>query len=692
MIRCLKLLIVLLVYVGVSCQQPEPPQPYGAIPTKAQVAWHEMEYFSLICYGLNTYTEEEWAFGDVDPKLFNPSGLDTDQWAKVTSEAGMKGLILVAKHHDGFCLWPSKYTNYSVKATPWKNGQGDVLGDLAKSCQKYGLKLGVYLSPWDRNHADYGKPEYVDYYYKQMEELLTQYGDIFEFWIDGANGGTGYYGGANERREIDRKNYYGFDKIFSIVEKHQPEALIFSDVGPGVRWVGNEQGIAGLTNWNVINTHGKVPGETSPEFHKKLSTGEEGGAKWIPAEANTTLLWPKAWYFHTGHQPRTLSNLMDLYYTSIGRGATLDLGIAIAPTGKIRDIDAQALLKFKKQLDREFKENIISKATLTASDARGNSKHFAIEKCQDQDRKTYWATNDEVHEATIDIRFDKAQNFNRLVLQEYIELGQRISGFSFEVERDGKFVEVVNGTTVGYKRALRFERVETSRARLILTTKAPCLTLSEIGMYDAPVLVDDPVITVDLKGWVSFKKAAGSDIYYSLGEKPSETDYKLYSEPIELKEGGRIHYFAKEINGDYSTDVIKKEIGIARNKWNVISPKGMQQAIDNNPKSFAISKSNEIVINLGEEKAISGFSYLPRQDGEKEGIIFEYEFYCSKNGKQWGQAVASGTFSNIENNPIAREIKFEKEVSGKFIKLVAKSDIRQSGIASFAEIQIFTNN
>jgi alpha-L-fucosidase len=335
-----------------SCTaQVEPPKPYGALPTESQINWHKMEYFSLVCYGLNTYTEQEWAYGDVEAKLFKPTDLDTDQWAKVAKDGGMKGLILVAKHHDGFCLWPSKYTDYSVKATPWKNGEGDVLGDLSKSCKKYGLKLGVYLSPWDRNHAEYGGPEYVEYYYKQLEELMTEYGDVFEFWIDGANGGTGYYGGARDNRSIDRGTYYGYQKIFDIVKKHQPNTVIFSDVGPGSRWVGNEKGVASETNWNTISTEGRFPGDGSPDYLTYLGTGKAGGKSWIPAEADTPLSTPHAWYHHTGGKPRSLKNMVDLYYTSIGRGALLNLGLAIAPSG-IKEFYVLKMLQAQKHVLR----------------------------------------------------------------------------------------------------------------------------------------------------------------------------------------------------------------------------------------------------------------------------------------------------------------------------------------------------
>ena len=696
----LSILLMLLV----SCtNKVDVPKPYGPVPTKSQLLWHEMEYFSLVCYGLNTYTEQEWAYGDVDPNLFNPSDLDTDQWAKVTKEAGMKGLILVAKHHDGFCLWPSKYTDYSVGATPWKNGKGDVLGDLSKSCKKYGLKLGVYLSPWDRNHAEYGRPEYVQYYYKQLEELLTEYGDIFEFWIDGANGGTGYYGGANDNRSIDRKTYYGYDKIFSIVKEKQPNAVIFSDVGPGSRWVGNESGIGSETHWSRISTNGKAPGDTDPVYNKKLGTGDPEGENWVPAEVNTTLSWPKAWYYHTGKQPRSLQNLMDLYYTSVGRGSPLNLGLAIAPTGRVSDNDAQALLKFGEQVKREFAINLVENAQISASDYRDENPEFAAVKCIDESTDSYWATNDNVQHALLYIDFGKATTFNRLLLQEYIALGQRIHEFTFEIEEGGIYKEVASGTTIGYKRILRFDEVTTSKARIILKTKAPCLSLSNVGIYNAPLLVSDPVSAFDLQGNLSFAVNENISIYYAIGKAPKSNDFKKYSRPVEIPLGGKVHSYAKDEASGYKTEIIIEEYGVAKDKWRVVSVDGKiskdaGKAIDNDPKSFFITDNSakkhphELIIDMGEKLSINGFSYLPRQDGQKDGIIYEYAFFVSEDGKSWEEPVALGTFSNIENNPIAQVIKFNKCLNSRFIKLMSKSTVRNSNISSFAEIDIFKKN
>ena len=237
-----------------SCQPVEKvSEPAGVIPTQPQLAYQQMELIGFIHFSINTFTDKEWGYGDESPALFNPTAFDADQWAETAKNAGMKQLILTAKHHDGFCLWPSAYTNHSVKNSPWKDGHGDMVKEFTEACRRHGLKVGLYLSPWDRNHKDYGTADYLDYYRKQLRELLTNYGKISEIWFDGANGGDGYYGGANEVRKINRKEYYDWDSTFRLVYSLQPDIIIFSDAGPGCRWIGNEHGIAGETNWSMIN-------------------------------------------------------------------------------------------------------------------------------------------------------------------------------------------------------------------------------------------------------------------------------------------------------------------------------------------------------------------------------------------------------------------------------------------------------
>ena len=235
-----------------------PPPPWGAIPSPRQLAWHRLETYGFIHFTTNTFTDLEWGYGDENPQVFNPTALDTRQWARVAKEGGLKGLILTCKHHDGFCLWPSQYTAHSVVNSPWQNGQGDVVRELADACREFGLKMGIYLSPWDRNHSLYGQPAYVEYYRDQLVELLTLYGPIFEVWHDGANGGDGWYGGACETRKIDPASYYGWLETWGLVRLLQPEAVIFCDAGGDIRWVGNEAGIGSETTWCTFNPAGSI--------------------------------------------------------------------------------------------------------------------------------------------------------------------------------------------------------------------------------------------------------------------------------------------------------------------------------------------------------------------------------------------------------------------------------------------------
>ena len=273
--------------------QPQAPAPVGPLPTPQQVAWQQMETYAFIHFGPNTFGDREWGYGDAPLSSFAPTRLDTRQWAATVKAAGMKGIILTAKHHDGFCLWPTKYTDYSIRNTPYKDGKGDIVGELAAACREYGLKLGLYLSPWDRHQAFYGTPLYVEYFHAQLEELLSQYGDIFEVWFDGANGGDGWYGGAKETRKIDRRTYYDFPRAHATVKRLQPNAIIFSDGGPGCRWVGNENGYAHATNWSLLRINEVYPGY---ERYPELQQGHADGDTWVPAECNVSIR--PGWFYH----------------------------------------------------------------------------------------------------------------------------------------------------------------------------------------------------------------------------------------------------------------------------------------------------------------------------------------------------------------------------------------------------------
>ena len=470
----------------------EPPAPCGPLPTERQLWWQDLETYAFIHYSLNTYTDQEWGFGNEDPKLFNPERLDARQWARVCRESGMKGAILTAKHHCGFCLWPSKYTDYSVKSSPWKGGKGDVVREFADACRAEGIKFAVYLSPWDRNHPEYGRPAYVEYFRNQLKELLTEYGDVFEVWFDGANGGNGWYGGANETRRID-KSYYGWEETFKMIRKLQPDALIWNDGGArgDLRWIGNEAGCCGERNWSLLNATGDVSGG-------ELNSGREDGDSWVPGETNTSIR--PGWFHHyaeDGHV-KSLSKLMDIYYKSVGRNSTLLLNFPISPDGLIPEEDAKRGAAFAKAVKEAFKEDLAKGAKATADNVRGKCAAYSASNAVDGNPETYWATDDGVTRAALTVDFGKPTTFNRVVACEYIRLGQRVRRFSMEAFVGGEWREIRDAlgghdaqTTVGRKRILCVPATTATKLRFTVLDAKACPLISTLGVYNAPELTAD---------------------------------------------------------------------------------------------------------------------------------------------------------------------------------------------------------
>ena len=420
-----------------------------------------METYAFIHYSLNTYTGEEWGYGDEDPALFNPSDLDCRQWARVCRQAGMKGIIFTAKHHCGFCMWPSAYTEYSVKNAPWKDGKGDVVRELADACREEGLKFAVYLSPWDRNHPAYGRQEYVDYFRNQLRELLTGYGDIFEVWFDGANGGDGWYGGAAETRTIDRTTYYQWPETFRLVRELQPGAVIWNDGGDrgDLRWVGTEEGKVGETNWSLMPS----TGETTWDM---LHYGVEDGDVWCPGEVNTSIR--PGWFYHASEdgEVKSLAMLMDTYYKSVGRNATLLLNFPVAPNGRIHPADSLRGVEFKQMIDAVFRENLADKARVTHKG-----------------------------ESTL-LTFSNPVTFNRFLVEEDIALGQRVRRFSLEALVDGQWRPLQDClaedgdslTTIGHRRIICFPDVTTTQLRFTVTDAKAKPVIKKLGVYRAPAL------------------------------------------------------------------------------------------------------------------------------------------------------------------------------------------------------------
>ncbi len=680
-----------------SCSQTPPPDPVGPLPSERQLKWHELEFYAFVHFNMNTFTDMEWGLGGESPNLFNPTELDTRQWARVCKEAGMKGIILTAKHHDGFCLWPSAYTEHSVKNSPWKNGKGDVVRDLADACKEYGLKLGLYLSPWDRNHADYSTDIYITYFRNQLTELMTKYGDVFEVWFDGANGGTGYYGGANENRKVDRKTYYDWPKAYKIVRDNQPFAMMFSDAGPDVRWVGNESGWAGETNWSILRRDEFWPG--SPNY-KQLTNGHEDGSHWLPAEVDVSIR--PGWYYHKSedHKVRSVKTLVDIYYNSIGRNASFLLNFPVDARGLIHENDVDHLMKMVNVIAKDFETNLATGVSVEASNVRGNSGKFNAEKTIDGKKDSYWATDDGVTSASVTIDFGKETTFNRFLVQEYIQLGQRVKKFSIEAFINDEWKEIDLQTTIGYKRILRFDNVISTKLRFNILDAKACPVISNIEVYHAPKLMVPPKISRDKSGEVSIV-AFDSELeirFTNDGNMPN-TSSKKYTDTFQMGGKGQINAMAYDPETGEQSPVTSQSFDISKTKWTVISPDPEKDPrakfiVDANEESVwksdpKVELPQSVVIDFGEPFTLNGFSYLPTQKRYIDGTISHYQFYVSKDGRKWGKAVSEGEFSNIKNNPIL-QIKSFDSVEGRYIKFVGKKEINEKGIITIAELGIIT--
>lgn len=624
--KSIHLLSIPVVACCLSCTSGKvlPPEPILPVPEPKQVEWQQMETYAFIHFGLNTFNDREWGYGDTDPKTFNPTNLDCEQWAQTLVKAGMKGVILTAKHHDGFCLWPFEGTDYSVKNSPWKNGQGNVVKELSEACKKYGLKFAVYLSPWDRHQANYGTPEYLPYFYAQLHDLLTNYGPVFEVWFDGANGGDGWYGGAKDIRTIDRKNYYNYPRIYEMLDSIQPQAIIFSDGGPGCRWVGNEKGFAGATNWSFLRK-----GEVHPGYDKsyELQYGHPDGNQWVPAECDVSIR--PGWFYHPEEDDRVKSpdQLVDLYYRSVGHNATLLLNFPVDRRGLIHPVDSANAVRFHEMIQQQLKTNLVAGMTPKVSNERGGD--FVASVLTDDNFDTYWATEDGVTTADIEFSFDTPTRMNRMMLQEYIPLGQRVKAFVVEyLDKDTWLPVKLNEetTTIGYKRLLRFETVETKGIRIRITDARGPLCLSSVGVYDAGNVSD------------------------SFVEKVEDIESVPYLLP----------------------DVKAEEAA---------------KASDKQAQTTCFVEGDRLLIDLQEERLVSSLHFLPDQGEPNKGLIANYEIRVGVSKDAVNQLVKSGEFSNIQNNPVMQSVFFTP-VKARYIELKATRMIHAGEPMGFAELGV----
>lgn len=624
--KSIHLLSIPVVACCLSCTSGKvlPPEPILPVPEPKQVEWQQMETYAFIHFGLNTFNDREWGYGDTDPKTFNPTNLDCEQWAQTLVKAGMKGVILTAKHHDGFCLWPFEGTDYSVKNSPWKNGQGNVVKELSEACKKYGLKFAVYLSPWDRHQANYGTPEYLPYFYAQLHDLLTNYGPVFEVWFDGANGGDGWYGGAKDIRTIDRKNYYNYPRIYEMLDSIQPQAIIFSDGGPGCRWVGNEKGFAGATNWSFLRK-----GEVHPGYDKsyELQYGHPDGNQWVPAECDVSIR--PGWFYHPEEDDRVKSpdQLVDLYYRSVGHNATLLLNFPVDRRGLIHPVDSANAVRFHEMIQQQLKTNLVAGMIPKVSNERGGD--FVASALTDDNFDTYWATEDGVTTADIEFSFDTPTRMNRMMLQEYIPLGQRVKAFVVEyLDKDTWLPVKLNEetTTIGYKRLLRFETVETKGIRIRITDARGPLCLSNVGVYDAGNVSDSFVEKV---------------------------------EDIES-----VPYLLPDVKAEESA-----------------------KASDKQAQTTCFVEGDRLLIDLQEERMVSSLHFLPDQGEPNKGLIANYEIRVGVSKDAVNQLVKAGEFSNIQNNPVMQSVFFTP-VKARYIELKATRMIHAGEPMGFAELGV----
>ena len=444
------------------------------IPSDRQKIWQEMEYYAFIHFNMNTFTNKEWGYGDESPSTFNPTSLDTDQWAEVIKNSGMKGIIITAKHHDGFALWPSNYTSHSVKNSPWKNGEGDLIKDLEKSCRKFGLKLGIYLSPWDRNHPDYGTKKYISYFRNQLTELLTNYGEIFEVWFDGANGGSGFYGGTNEIRKVDKKTYYDWENTHKIIRELQPNAVIFSDAGPDIRWVGNEKGYANKTTWSNIYKDSVYGG--MPDYYK-FSSGQENGSHFIPTETDVSIR--PGWYYHPEEDDKvkSLEKLIDIYFNSVGLNSSLLLNIPVDNRGLIHENDTKRLYELNNYIRNTFSNNFFMESKMYF-----NGMSHPIDKLIDNKISSMCPFKTKLNNV-IEISLNENKIVDIFKISENINLGQRVKKFRLEALVDDNWLTIEEGTTIGSKRLIKFDPIEIKKLKFTIIDSKDIPMISEIGIY-----------------------------------------------------------------------------------------------------------------------------------------------------------------------------------------------------------------
>ncbi|MDA3729951.1 alpha-L-fucosidase [Niameybacter massiliensis] len=464
----------------------------STVPSKRQLAWHELEFYAFIHFGINTFYDREWGNGQEDPAMFNPTELDTDQWVQTIKAAGMKAILLTCKHHDGFCLWPSAYTEFSIKNSPYKDGKGDLVKELAESCKKHDMKFGVYLSPWDQNSSVYGDSEkYDDYFINQLTELLTNYGPIFSVWFDGACGE-----GPNGKKQI-----YNWERYYACIRELQPDAVI-NISGPDIRWCGNEAGHCRESEWNVVPKRLTDPAYTAEHSQQEDNEAfrerpvsfldqdlgslealkDEKEFIWYPSEVDTSIR--QGWFYHKHEDDkvRSLETLLEIYYNSVGGNASLLLNIPVDGRGLVHENDAKRLQELGTYIKEAFASNVAPKAKVTTDTAYEDA--YDVTHVLTADRGYFKPAQNE-ESVTLRFELDQAYAINHVVLQEELTESQRIESFEIWVKKADEMEKVYGKTVVGSKRICKFDAVNTDVVEVRITASRIYPTLKFVGIYEA---------------------------------------------------------------------------------------------------------------------------------------------------------------------------------------------------------------
>lgn len=700
-------------------------------PHARQLAWQRLQLTCFVHFGVNTFTDREWGSGREDPAVFDPTELDAEQWVLAAKSAGMKLMLLTAKHHDGFCLWPTRFTAHSVASSPWKDGDGDVVREVADACQKYGLKFGVYLSPADLYQIEseggyYGNgseprptmipgPEfegatgapvwqgalddYNRYFMNQLYELLTEYGRIDEVWFDGANPkpGTG--------------QEYDYDAWFTLIRRLAPDAVIAIG-GPDVRWCGNEAGHGRENEWSVVPLHGdpespprdgwwKGKGPTTAELGSRELLMDADFLHWYPSEVDTSIR--PGWFYHASQDDRvkSLPHLLDIYYDSVGGNAVLLLNIPPDHRGMFHENDVRRLAAFGAYIRHAFDDDLALGAAVRVEQGQpSNADHLT-----DGDESTFWIGRDGDETAALVVTFDGPRSFNQAMLQEHIETGQRIESFELDAWKDGTWQTFATGSVVGYKKLLRFEQLTTDRVRIRITGSRICPTLSRFGVFDAPLLIGLPRITRSRSGEVTITPSApGPVLHYTLDGTVPTARSPRYTGPFAFEGPGLVRAVAIHPTTQATSAIAQQQFGVSKRTWSVHRAVVAHDsfpavyAIDDNPSTMwhtpwgagSPPHPHTLEVDLGLEQDVYGFTYLPRTDGHISGAILRYDLLVSRSGTDWEPLIEDGEFGNIANNPVEQYVWFDAPRRVRYIAIRSRAEVKGDGWVSMAEFGILT--